>query len=97
MDACMVEKGWMINNKLYMISRKYLTHLLNYFNSKLFNRIILSSTNLTGGKGVDFMKKIIVPLPEQCNLSLADDKSTPRLLYKLYNLTSNEIDFIENQ
>jgi hypothetical protein len=97
MDACMVEKGWMINNKLYMISGKYLTHLLNYFNSKLFNRIILSSTNLTGGKGVDFMEKIIAPLPEQCNLSLADEYSTPKLLYKLYNLTSDEIDFIENQ
>ena len=43
------------------------------------------------------MEKIIAPLPEQCNLSLADDYSTPKLLYKLYNLTSDEIDFIENQ
>ena len=97
MDACMVEKGWMINNKLYMISGKNLSHLLNFFNSKLFNRIILSSTNLTGGKGVDFMEKIIVPLPEQCDLSSADDNSTPTRLYRLYNLTSNEIEFIENQ
>jgi len=97
MDACMVEKGWMINNKLYMISGKNLSHLLNFFNSKLFNRIILSSTNLTGGKGVDFMEKIIAPLPEQCDLSSADDNSTPTRLYRLYNLTSNEIEFIENQ
>ena len=61
MDACMVDKGWMVNNKLYMISGSYLNHLINFLNSKLFNKIILTTANLTGGKGVDFLEKVIVP------------------------------------
>ena len=97
MDACRVEQGWMINNKLYMISGSNLTHILNFFNSKLFNKVILSSANLTGGKGVDFIEKIVVPSPAECDLSTADDSSTPHLLYAFYKLTNDEINYIENQ
>ena len=96
MDACIINKGWMINNKLYMISGESLTHLLNFFNSKLFNRIILANANLTGGKGIDFMEKVVVPSPMQCDLSMADERTTASLLYKLYKLTDDEIYFIEN-
>ena len=96
MEACLVEPGWMINNKLYMISGDHLRHLLNFFNSKLFNRILLPSANLTGGKGVDFIEKIPAPLPKDCDLSEVDEYSTPNLLYKWYKLTTDEIDFIEN-
>ena len=95
MDACLVDKGWMINNKLYMISGESLHHLLNFFNSKLFNRIILSSANLTGGKGVDYIQKIIVPLPAECDLSELDEYETAAKLFELYGLTNDEIDFVE--
>ncbi len=57
MDACMVDPGWMINNKLYMICGENLNHLLYFLNSKLFNSIILSSANLTGGKELILWKK----------------------------------------
>ncbi|MCD8069782.1 MAG: hypothetical protein LUE08_00125 [Akkermansiaceae bacterium] len=96
MDACLVDKGWMINNKLYMISGKYLMHLLNFFNSKLFNRIILPSANLTGGKGVDFMENVVVPLPGRCNLSDAAYSTASSLLYQFYNLTQEEINYIDS-
>ena len=68
MDACIVPPNWMINNKLYMITGKNLQQLLNFLNSKIFNKIILSSANITGGKGIDFMANIKVPLPSNCNL-----------------------------
>ena len=97
MDACQVEKGWMINNKLYMISGCNLTHLLNYFNSRLFNKVILSGANLTGGKGVDFIERIAVPLPAECDLTTTDNDTTPQRLYAFYQLTEEEIKFIENQ
>ena len=97
MDACLVEKGWMINNKLYMISGCNLTHLLNYFNSRLFNKVILSGANLTGGKGVDFIERIAVPLPAECDLTTTDNDTTPQRLYAFYQLTEEEIKFIENQ
>ena len=81
MDACLLKEGWMINNKLYMISGSHLSHLIHYFNSKLFNSMVLSNANLTGGKGIDFMEKVLVPLPSQCDLS---------------NCSINEIDDILN-
>lgn len=99
MDACYVEKGWMINNKLYMISGqgRDLAHLLNFFNSRVFNKVILASANLTGGKGVDFIEKIVAPLPTECNLTTTDDETTPHRLYTFYQLTDDEIKYIENQ
>ena len=97
MDACMVDKGWMVNNKLYMISGSYLNHLINFLNSKLFNKIILTTANLTGGKGVDFLEKVIFPSPEQCDLSNTNERTTALSLYKLYDLSDSEIQYIENQ
>lgn len=96
MDACMVPSDWMINNKLYMITGKHLQHLLNYLNSKIFNRIILSSANVTGGKGVDFMAGIRVPMPNQCNLQCKEDE-VDSILCQFYALSSQEIAFIDAQ
>ena len=97
MDACMIDEGWMINNKLYMISGEHLTHLLHYLNSKLFNCIILSSVNLTGGKGIDFMEKILVPRPEQCDLSFCSKEEVDNNLFDYYNLSTEECEYIDNQ
>jgi len=96
MDACMVPSNWMINNKLYMITGNHLNHLLNYLNSKLFNRIILPSANITGGKGVDFMSGIRVPLPNQCDLQ-CNETEVDNILYRFYALSSQEIAFIDAQ
>lgn len=94
MDACMVPSDWMINNKLYMITGNHLQHLLNYLNSKVFNRIILPSANVTGGKGVDFMAQICVPLPNQCNLQCKEN-DVDSVLNSYYALSSEEISFID--
>ena len=96
MDACMVPSDWMINNKLYMITGNHLQHLLNYLNSKVFNRIILQSANVTGGKGVDFMAEIRVPLPNQCNLQCKEN-DVDSVLNRYYALSSEEISFIDAQ
>jgi len=61
MDACMVPENWYVNNKLYLIVGDFVEYLLAFLNSTIFNRIILPSANMTGGKGVDFLEKIRTP------------------------------------
>jgi hypothetical protein len=95
LDACLVPEKWVINNKLYMITGENLIHLIAYLNSKIFNKIILASANITGGKGVDFLSNIKVPTSEQCDLStLTGDVDT--VLYRFYKFSKDEIVFIEN-
>ena len=94
MDASLVPAGWMINNKLYMITGNNLNHIIKYLNSRLFNKIVLSSANLTGGKGVDFLSTVKVPIPKDCDLSVCDDVDFR--LIQFYNLSQNEIDFIDS-
>lgn len=96
MDACLVPEKWVINNKLYMITGENLIHLIAFLNSRIFNKIILASANITGGKGVDFLSNIKVPTFEQCDLStLTDDIDST--LYRFYNFSKDEIIFIENR
>ena len=95
MDACIVPPDVMINNKLYMISGEHLEHLLHYFNSYLFNRIVFAKANLTGGKGIDFMETIRVPLPSECDLSRCNNQDVDNTLYSFYDLNREEIDYIE--
>jgi len=78
-----------------MITGENLIHLIAYLNSKIFNKIILASANITGGKGVDFLSNIKVPTSEQCDLStLTGDVDT--VLYRFYKFSKDEIVFIEN-
>ncbi|MBR1401470.1 MAG: class I SAM-dependent DNA methyltransferase [Prevotella sp.] len=96
MDACMIPPNVMINNKLYMISGKHLEHLIRFFNSNLFNKIIFTKANLTGGKGIDFMENIRVPLPLECDLSMCEELYVDNLLYTFYGLTQIEVELIES-
>ena len=79
-----------------MITGNHLQHLLNYLNSKIFNRIILPSANITGGKGIDFMAEIRVPLPNQCNLQCKED-NVDSVLNRYYAFSSEEVSFIDAQ
>ena len=105
MDACMVDAGVFINNKLYMVTGDYLEYLIIFFNSKLFNKIILQSANLTGGKGVDFMNKIrcIVPSQKQVEQSIAilkrnaTDSEKDDFINSIYNLSDEQIKFLEEK
>ena len=96
MDACMVPSDIMINNKLYMVSGEHLEHLLRFFNSNLFNKTIFTKANLTGGKGIDFMEIIRVPLPSECDLSMCNEQDVDTLLYSFYGLSRKEVEYIEN-
>ena len=97
MDACIVPANIVINNKLYMISGDNLEHLLRFFNSKVFNKTTFLKANLTGGKGIDFMELIHVPLVSECDLSLLEEKDIDRVLYSFYGLTTKEVDFLEDR
>lgn len=104
MNACLVQKQTYINNKAYLVSGRNLNFLLLFFNSKLFNRIILKSANLTGGKGVDFMSKIHVPYldnekqerVEDLLKGNASEEDRDNFIYDLYNLSSNERNFVQS-
>ena len=95
MDACEVPAGWMINNKLFMITGAHLQHIMHFLNSKVFNRIIFQTANFGGGKGVDWLQEIKVPLPNDCPLSASE--STDKKLAQYYCLCDKEIAFIESR
>ena len=96
MDACIVPPNIVINNKLYMISGEHIEHLLCFFNSKIFNKIVFIKANLTGGKGIDFMDSIRIPLPSECELSMSEE-NVDNILYSFYKLTNAEIAYIESK
>ena len=63
MDAAIVPPGVLVNNKCYMLTGPHLEYLAILLNSDLFTRLILSSVNVTGGKGGDFLYSISLPKP----------------------------------
>ena len=68
MNACILAETIFVNNKCYIITGEKLFYLLGFLNSKLFNRIILQSANITGGKGHEFLSKIKIPKLESDKL-----------------------------
>lgn len=104
MDACVIKSGIFINNKLYMVTGEYLEYLLILFNSKLFNKIILRSANITGGKGVDFMNKIRCIIPEKSQIaesielikSNASDSAKDDFINTIYGLSEEECLYLAN-
>ncbi len=84
MNACMVEPGIMLNNKCYFITGEHLSFLLAYFNSTIFNKIILLQANATGGKGESFLHSISAIKP-----SAELEEKIRGLLNKLYDTTNN--------
>ena len=103
MDACMIDPGIFINNKLYMVSGKYLDYLLIFFNSKLFNKVILQSANVTGGKGVDFMNKIHCIIPNQHQMAEAtrllhnnsSDSAKDEFINSIYDLSPLQKEYLQ--
>ena len=103
MNACMIESGIFINNKIYMVTGKHLEFLIIFFNSKLFNKIILQSANVTGGKGVDFMNKIHCIIPNQQQIAEAKkllknnstDYEKDEFINNIYNLTPLQKEYLQ--
>lgn len=109
MDACIINDEVYVNNKCYIITGEHLEYLICILNSKLFNKIILKSANQTGGKGRDFLDKIHIPYPNDDKVlkelykqlsiaSLAEKviilEQIDTEVNKLYNLTNEEINYI---
>ena len=103
MDACMIESGIFINNKIYMVTGNHLEFLILFFNSRLFNKIILQSANVTGGKGVDFMNKIHCIIPNQQQIAEAKkllknnstDYAKDEFINNIYNLTPLQKEYLQ--
>jgi len=97
MDACMVPEGWFVNNKLYLVTGDRIEYLLAFLNSKAFNKIILASANLTGGKGVDFMEKVRVPLEQSLIneiLSTQEENKIDEIFNSFFGLSEEEKEFL---
>ena len=108
MDATIIPEGWFVNNKLYLITGDSIEYLITLLNSKLFNKILLASANLTGGKGVDFMEKLCLPNDESLSAALTSiyrtrlsnpdfEKRIDLKLYDFYKLSNAEIEFLEKE
>ena len=109
MDACIVEEEVMVNNKCYIVTGVHLYYLAAFFNSRLFNKIILPQANTTGGKGEKFIQSIYSPIPNneielKLNklLNLRQNNSNTEkidteielIICSLLNLTSEELSYI---
>lgn len=105
MDACQIPPGYLITNKSYIITGDNLDFLLVFFNSNLFNNILLKFANTTGGKGADFLGNIRLLYPDEKikqkikKILKIDDidvrtNESDHLFFDIYNFTSLERDFI---
>ena len=96
MEACIAPAKWMLNNKLYMITSdtENLDYICAFLNSRIFSKVIMSSVNFGGGKGVDFLGNVLLPRIEQL---IGDTVDIETQLYKIYQLSDEEIRFIESQ
>ena len=108
MDACLVEEGYMLNNKCYLITGDHLIYILSFINSNLFTKIILPNANVTGGKGESFLNEItlispsaaieekLIQLYQQRQKGVNVDSEVERIFCSLYNLSDEEIAYILN-
>lgn len=96
MEACIAPAKWILNNKLYMITSdtENLDYICAFLNSRIFSKVIMSSVNFGGGKGVDFLGNVLLPRIEQL---IGDTVDIETQLYKIYQLSDEEIRFIESQ
>ena len=105
MDACQIPAGYLITNKSYIITGDNLDFLLVFFNSSLFNNILLKFANTTGGKGADFLGNIRLLYPDEKikqkvkkilkigNIDVRTNESD-HLFFDIYKFTPLERDFI---
>ena len=107
MDACMLPEEFIVNNKLYLLTGEHLEYLLAFFNSRVFNKILMKAANITGGKGADFMYNVPVPMPSQsilqaisatdiaCNMEA--QKHVDVLFFELLGLSEQERSWISSE
>ena len=106
MDACLLSEEFVVNNKLYLLTGDYLDYLLAFFNSRLFNKILMKAANITGGKGADFMYNVRVPKPTKTILQAlsVDDfasnieaqKHVDELFFELVGFSTQEQSYVND-
>ena len=106
MDACLVEPGYIINNKCYMITGEHLVYILAFLNSNLFTKVVVPQANTTGGKGEGFLSNIsLLPPSPQVEAEFVRlyelrqngncvDEDVDKLFCSLYSLTEDETNYI---
>ena len=107
MDACLLSEEFVVSNKLYILTGNHLEYLIAFFNSRLFNKILMKAANITGGKGADFMYNVPVPMPSQsilqaisatdfaCNMEA--QKHVDVLFFELLDLSEQERSWISSE
>ena len=107
MDACLLSEEFVVNNKLYILTGNHLEYLIAFFNSRVFNKILMKAANITGGKGADFMYNVPVPMPSQsilqaisatdfaCNMEA--QKHVDVLFFELLGLSEQERSWISSE
>ena len=112
MGACLIDDEYFLNNKCYIITGNIdLKPLVAYLNSNLFTQIVLQMVNTTGGKGADFIDKLHAPnltanqvnklstLVEQMQVCQSNvlDEQIDQIIYEAFNLSLDEIDFLNKR
>ena len=112
MGACLIDDEYFLNNKCYIITGNIdLKPLVAYLNSNLFTQIVLQMVNTTGGKGADFIDKLHAPnltanqvnklgtLVEQIQVCQSNvlDEQIDQIIYEAFNLSLDEIDFLNKR
>ena len=107
MDACLLSEEFVVNNKLYILTGNHLEYLIAFFNSRVFNKMLMKAANITGGKGADFMYNVPVPMPSQsilqaisatdfaCNMEA--QKHVDMLFVELLGLSEQERSWISSE
>lgn len=106
MDACLLSEEFVVNNKLYILTGGHLEYLIAFFNSRVFNKILMKAANITGGKGAEFMYNVRVPMPTQSILqaisaidfacNTAAQQHVDVLFFELLGLSDQEISWISS-
>ena len=108
MEACLINEPMFLNNKCYFITCDKLEYVLAFLNSKLFEKIILSKTNQTGGRGRNFIESIKLIPPSKNEYEeftklysdFVNNKTTEscfdEFFFNMYELTEEEKKYLNN-
>ena len=101
------ENGFLTNQKCFILTGEYLKFLIAFFNSTLFKYTFWDNFPVLGAKGRELSKIFMIEIPvikppKEIEIKISNlldsqnYENIDKLIYELYNLTDEEISFIEN-